>query len=261
MAVRKIIAESGPVSEESSSKKQSGGGICDASGCHTNLETQNAKSRGVCDTLQIALLEEDAPHEYECSRNDKNEKDKTVGAAVAGGILGFTVGGPVLGITTAGGAAYLASKNSGSAGMAARSAGDVMLAVGEKIKELHQKHNLVERAGNNIAGGSERDDENEKKKTVGAAVAGGILGCTIGGPFLGITTAGGAAYLASTNSGSAGTAARSAGDFMLAVGEKMKEFDQKHNVFETMCDGIADGSKWLEKKYKMMKDNAGGMEV
>lgn len=149
-----MITETVPVVEEAVSKKQLGRWICDACGCHTNLQTQNAKSCGVCGTLRIARVEERMPYEYERPRDDKNEKNNAVGAAVAGGILGFTIGGTVLGITTAGGAAYLASTNLGSAGMAARSAGDVVLAVGEKMKEFDQKHNVFEKAYNGIADGS-----------------------------------------------------------------------------------------------------------
>jgi hypothetical protein len=82
------------------------------------------------------------------NNNNNNENPHTRrqlrGAAVAGGLTGFLLGGPILGAVVAGGAA-LAVTSKGKAGEGARSAGEVMASAGDRLKRVDQKHHVVEK--------------------------------------------------------------------------------------------------------------------
>jgi hypothetical protein len=80
--------------------------------------------------------------------NNENENPHTRrqlrGAAVAGGVTGFLLGGPILGAVAAGGAA-LAVTNKGKAGQVARSTGEVMASAGDRLKRVDRKHHVIEK--------------------------------------------------------------------------------------------------------------------
>ena len=98
----------------------------------------------------------------------------------------------------------------------------------------------------------EHDDRNETttlRQVSGAAVVGGILGCCLLGPFVGIVAAGGAAALA-TSKGTVGTVARSTGDVAADAGIRLNEFNKKHRIVEKTSHGIAKGCHWVSDKLK-----------
>lgn len=71
--------------------------------------------------------------------------DKVVGAAaVAGGVAGLVLAGPVLGIVGAVGAGILATENS-KAGKVARASGDVVLSAKDRAKKIDEKHHVVDK--------------------------------------------------------------------------------------------------------------------
>jgi hypothetical protein len=82
------------------------------------------------------------------NNNNNNENPHTRrqlrGAAVAGGLTGFLLGGPIVGAVMAGGAA-LAVTSKGKAGEVARSSGEVMASAGDRLKRVDQKHHVVEK--------------------------------------------------------------------------------------------------------------------
>jgi hypothetical protein len=82
------------------------------------------------------------------NNNNNNENPHTKrqlrGAAVAGGLTGFLLGGPIIGAVVAGGAA-LAVTSKGKAGEVARSTGEVMASAGDRLKRVDQKHHVVEK--------------------------------------------------------------------------------------------------------------------
>jgi hypothetical protein len=88
--------------------------------------------------------------------NNKNENPHTKrqlrGAAVAGGLTGFLLGGPILGAVAAGGAA-LAVSNKGKAGKVARSAGEGMASAGDRLKRVDRKHHVVEKTSKGFSKG------------------------------------------------------------------------------------------------------------
>merc|ERR1711959_276436 len=72
------------------------------------------------------------------------------GAAVAGGLAGLLVAGPVGGLVAASGGAAVASKNKGKAGNVARKTGETLASAGDRLKTFSKKH-LPEKASKGIA--------------------------------------------------------------------------------------------------------------
>lgn len=96
----------------------------------------------------------------------------------------------------------------------------------------------------------DRDDATTTLRQVsGAAVVGGIVGCCLMGPFLGLIAAGGAAALA-TSKGTAGTVARSTGDVAADTGVRLKKIDEKHRIVEKTAQGIVKGCRWVSDQLK-----------
>ena len=95
----------------------------------------------------------------------------------------------------------------------------------------------------------DRDDATTLRQVSGAAVVGGIVGCCLMGPFLGLIAAGGAAALA-TSKGAAGTVARSTGDVAADAGVRLKKIDEKHHIVEKTSQGIVNGCRWVSDQLK-----------
>ena len=95
----------------------------------------------------------------------------------------------------------------------------------------------------------DRDDSTTLRQVSGAAVVGGIVGCCLLGPFVGILAAGGAAALA-TSKGSAGSVARSTGDVAADAGVRLKEINKKHQIVEKTSNGIVKGCRWVSDQLK-----------
>jgi len=74
------------------------------------------------------------------------------GAAVAGGLAGLLLAGPVVAVVTAGGAAVMATTN-GKAGDVARASGAMMATAGDRLKKIEKKHHIVEKTGNGMVKG------------------------------------------------------------------------------------------------------------
>ena len=82
------------------------------------------------------------------NNNNSNPTDKLIGAAaIAGGITGLALSGPIIGLVSAVGTATLAATTPPShpVGNIARASGDVVLSASEKAQELNQKHHIVEK--------------------------------------------------------------------------------------------------------------------
>jgi hypothetical protein len=74
------------------------------------------------------------------------------GAAVAGGILGLVIAGPVIGVVVGIGAA-VASTTKGKTGQVARAGGETMAAAGDRLKKWDQKHHIIEKTSNAVIKG------------------------------------------------------------------------------------------------------------
>lgn len=100
--------------------------------------------------------------------------DKVIGAAaIAGGVAGLVISGPIIGIVGAGVAGALATQNN-KAGDAARASGDVVIATGQRAKKIDEKHHIVEKTKKAACGlvkkGKELDEKHHiKDKTKKAA--------------------------------------------------------------------------------------------
>jgi hypothetical protein len=66
-------------------------------------------------------------------------------AGVAGGVVGTLLGGPLLGVVAGGAAAYY-TEQEGAAGDISRALGEVATTTGAKVKELNEKHHLLEKS-------------------------------------------------------------------------------------------------------------------
>jgi hypothetical protein len=74
------------------------------------------------------------------------------GAAVAGGLVGLVLGGPIIAAVAAGGA-VLAVTTKGQAGNVARASGDAMASAGDRLRKVDKKHHVVEKTSKGIVKG------------------------------------------------------------------------------------------------------------
>lgn len=94
-----------------------------------------------------------------------------------------------------------------------------------------------------------------KREVGGAAVAAGIAGLAVSGPILGLAAGGTAAYVATTQSNSVGSATRNAGEAMATVGDGARDLDRKHNITDKskqMAKSAAQRAKELDEKHKIV---------
>lgn len=99
------------------------------------------------------------------------------------------------------------------------------------------------------------DEEPTDRQLGGAAVAGGLAGLILAGPFFALLTAAGAA-VAATAKGRTGEVARNSGDFMASLGDILKEVDQKHHVIEKTSQSIASGADYVARQVNRERNSA-----
>ena len=80
-----------------------------------------------------------------CYGYEMGSRGEVNGAAVAGGIAGAFLGGPVGAVMAAAGAAYLAAKKDGDAGDWARKSGRTLNEVGKKITTFEKDNNILDK--------------------------------------------------------------------------------------------------------------------
>ena len=85
--------------------------------------------------------------------NLQGTKRQVGGAAVAAGLAGAILVGPVVGLVAAGGAAVVATTK-GSAGNVARAAGDVTANAGERLRKFDKKHQVTSKASKGFVKGA-----------------------------------------------------------------------------------------------------------
>ena len=101
------------------------------------------------------------------SASKATPSDKLIGAAaIAGGVAGLVIAGPVIGVIGAAGAAALATQDN-KAGEVARASGDVVIAAGEKAKQIDEKHDVVNKTKKAAGGFVQKTKEFEQKHHLG----------------------------------------------------------------------------------------------
>lgn len=120
---------------------------------------------------------------------------------------------------------------------------------------------------NNQEEGEQEQDGVETSRVAGAAIFGAIVGFALGGARLGIVAGLGAGAAATTQC-AAGDVARSMGDTTIAVGNKVKEVDEKHNVLQNTkaAAGAAmnttlDTLKKMDEKHKIVHQSKEAAKV
>lgn len=101
---------------------------------------------------------DDVSREEAARRGDGDDdlqgtKRQVGGAAVAAGLAGVLIAGPVVGLVAAGGAAVVATTK-GSAGNVARAAGDVTASAGERLRKFDKKHQVTSKASKGFVKGA-----------------------------------------------------------------------------------------------------------
>mmetsp|Transcript_34310 Transcript_34310/g.95754 ORF Transcript_34310/g.95754 Transcript_34310/m.95754 type:complete len:162 (-) Transcript_34310:101-586(-) len=74
------------------------------------------------------------------------------GAAVAGGLVGLAIGGPLIAAVAAGGCA-LAVTSKSQGGKVVRAGGEAVACVGDRLKKINKKHQVVQKTGRGITKG------------------------------------------------------------------------------------------------------------
>ena len=90
----------------------------------------------------------------DASQHNDNENPHTSrqlkGAAVAGGVAGLVLVGPVVGVAAAAGAAYAVTAK-GEGGNIARNVGDAVADAGVRLKRFNRKHHVVEKTTTQVS--------------------------------------------------------------------------------------------------------------
>mmetsp|Transcript_23108 Transcript_23108/g.33854 ORF Transcript_23108/g.33854 Transcript_23108/m.33854 type:complete len:239 (-) Transcript_23108:290-1006(-) len=101
--------------------------------------------------------------------------------------------------------------------------------------------------------GDEKMMNNGNKACLGAAAAGGVIGCLLVGPLTGIVVAGAALY-ASTREDDIGSTARSAGNVAVSAYDKSVEAAEKYHIKEKVVEAgkaTYNKAKELDDEYKI----------
>jgi hypothetical protein len=85
---------------------------------------------------------------------DVGSKSEVNGAAVAGGITGLLLGGPIIAGLAAAGAAYLAASKEGEAGDWARKSGKAVNDLGKSLVKAEKENNILDKVTNELVKGT-----------------------------------------------------------------------------------------------------------
>ena len=98
-------------------------------------------------------------------------------------------------------------------------------------------------------------DIGTKGEVNGAAVAGGVAGLLLGGPFVGAIAAAGAAYVAATKNNDVGNFAREAGSSMNKLGKKLMKVEKENKILDRTAEELVKGASWVEARMSAKKKN------
>lgn len=107
---------------------------------HLNEKQESSKSRTSGGSESLDYL-----------RKDQEDKARLLGAGVVTAVIIMPILGPAL-ATVAGVAAAYGATQSGAAGDACRAAGEIALTAKDKVKEINQKHDIVNQTKNGAQG-------------------------------------------------------------------------------------------------------------
>jgi len=206
-------------------------GYDDSSSDDGNIETSEIQSKekaesattGLLNASNLEELNKNRGEEVEtCNNHPSNEAEsetKTevppqVGAGLLFGLSGLLLGGPILALLAGVGSTYVASKDDGPVGDAARTSGGFAIATGSKVgeaaKEANENHGILDKIKNAFTSGwgkVQKFDEEHK-------------------------------------------ATEKVKETMSDVGQKSVEFEQKHHVMENILEGLQNGVNFLLGKLR-----------
>lgn len=144
-----------------------------------------------------------------------------LGAGLLAGISGLLLGGPILAAVAGAAAAYVASKDEGPVGNAARATGDWAVTtgvkVGEAAKEADERHGIIDRLKDMFSSGWRKVQKFEEDHKATERVK----------------------------------------ETLSEVSEKTVEFEKKHHVVENVLEGLQSGVRFLLEKLKSATGDAG----
>ena len=175
---------------------------------HNDCNTTDGAGEG----LTASKLEE---HNTKMGEEIHSQQPKSeVGAGILFGLSGLLLGGPILGLLTGFGAAYVATNNDGPAGNAARRSGDFAIETGSKVgeaaREANEKHHILDKIKDIFNNGWNRVQKFDEEHKIG----------------------------------------EKAKESMSGVKQKTVEFEQKHHVMENILEGIQNGVNFLLDKLR-----------
>lgn len=91
-------------------------------------------------------------------------------------------------------------------------------------------------------------DHGTKGQVNGAAVAAGVAGFLLGGPFVATVAAAGAAYVAATKDNDIGQIARDAGSYTDKLGKKLLKVEKENKVLDRTAQELVKGASWVEAR-------------
>lgn len=95
-----------------------------------------------------------------------------------------------------------------------------------------------------------------KRQLVGATIVGAFAGCLGCGPLLGIPLGAGTAALAVSSKSRAGNWARTGGEAVAQVGDRIQKLDQEHHFVEKTKEKATKGYQWTSTRiHKLDEDH------
>ncbi|CAJ1946245.1 unnamed protein product [Cylindrotheca closterium] len=180
-------------------------------------------------------VEEDGVPNFKAQTKDPTSR-QFMGAAVAGGVAGTMVGGPIVGIAAAA-AAAAATTAPGKGGSVARSGGEGVAKLGDKAKALDEKHHLQDKAKAQAQRGVEKAKEMDEKHNLTDKAKASMSKTVDKAKEINREHE-------ITNKAKKG----------LAKGfNKAKEVDKKHNFSGKAAKGMMKGATWVVKKSTSTK--------
>ncbi len=160
------------------------------------------------------VLNRPGNHDQQMNVEENSTPPPQLGAGLLATFVGLLIGGPILGALAGASAAYVATKNEGPVGNAARASGEWAVSTGAKVgeaaKEANERHGIIDRLKAAFSSGWGRVRQFDEEHR----------------------------------------ASERAKETLSEISEKTVEFEKKHHVVEHVLEGIQNGVIFLLDKLR-----------